>query len=142
MFHLDRSPIPVEIGQLDNAVVDQERNAWLRLDGSTGKEPGLVFRLFWEHRVITFEVTYEECADERTGKRFLLYKFWTFGDSVFAKAPPYNFVNAEERASAMLLATKALIVFGGFYNGEAAADGDYRVLLNKKSLKKTDFNLP
>lgn len=42
----------------------------------------------------------------------------------------------------MLLATEALIVFGGFYNGEAAADGDYRVLLNKKSLKKTDFNLP
>lgn len=139
MFHIGKSPVSIGVGEIDKAVIDEERSTWLRFEMATGKDPGMVFKLKWEHRLIVFEATLETKVDDLTGSPFYLYKFQAFGESIFSHVPSYEFADATELDAALLLTAEALITFGGFYNGDVAKEGEYRVAIKDKILRRGNF---
>lgn len=135
MFKLAKSPIPIELGQVDHAVIDLERNVWMRAEHGSraGRE---YFSLRWEDRVIPFIAIPIGRSDP---KGPFVWQVGGIGDPPFGKLPPYNFRDSEEERLAEQLIAEAMIIYGGFYNGETEPDGTYVVKIGSAVYTKRSF---
>ncbi|WP_043717052.1 hypothetical protein, partial [Brucella intermedia] len=105
-------------------VVDEERDVWLQRLKGNGTEPGDYFKLVWKGQEIVFFVDSDNCWDEH-GNEYIVLHISQFGGSPYIsngkgqaiEIPAWDPDNSEQERQAMLLATEALLAFGGFYNG-------------------------
>ena len=80
-----------------------------------------------------------------SGETYYLTKFTAFGVSTAVamrtKVKSYRFESDEELATAMRLATEALLVYGSGNDGLARPDGYNRVELDGVELRLSDFGI-
>ena len=130
---------------MQSIVVDHERDVSLHRAAGMGRMPGDGFLLTWGERQIPFESLRTQVSDPVSGETYYLTKFTAFGVSTAVemrtKVKSYRFVSDEELATAMRLATEALLVYGTNYNGLARPDGYNRVELDGVELRLSDFGI-
>lgn len=119
-------------------VVDHSRDVSLRRVCTLAQDLGEAFELTHAGRSIPFEASAQIATDSRTGQRFLMRRFTTFGTSSLALRNAgiqrVEFGSATERNESMKLATEALIVYGGHYTTGPRTDGDVRIEIPGKKL--------
>lgn len=113
-------------GHPSHAVVDHERRATLQLLAGNGREPGYVFTLETANMLIPFDVS-TKVETTGSGEYRYIKTFVTFGYSprarLLADVKQTLFQSKDERDNLQLLATEALLIYGGFYDGLSRPEG-------------------
>ena len=139
MFEISKAPNSPHAKPQDKAVVDRDRDAWLQIERAIAMQPASVYRLIWKGRLIPFSAALEKRRDLQTGAIYAVHVIGNFGETIFSSAPRYQFKDNDERSQALRLAAEALIAFGALYDGNQYDDGIFRVEVEGRTYKRSDF---
>lgn len=129
-------------------VVDHDRNLYLVVLRGIGRAPGWVCLLGDGHNTIPFstEVEWRDTPrDPITGESFRLTRLRSFGSRRVKASEsggwflPHTFINDEDKAHWLRIATEAALVCGDIYNGMDYKDGYFRIELDGQLLRLSDF---
>lgn len=160
MFRIEQTAYPG--GVRDDRIVDETRDAELRLVRGVGGPEYYVFRLTSKGRSVP--ILAEKGSERRGGAdddaRTFIYKILEFGEVeepwmpdvdraneiTFGGEPPYRFESAAERSELLLIAAEALLCFGHNYSGFLWADGIFQVVAEidgkDRAFRLSDFGYP
>lgn len=140
MFRVEKTE-----GNLVPRVADADADVYLEWLVTGSRYTTEVFELLTESGGITFTTSRESDVDAKTGLRFTLFKFNTFGSAPRSQSRAAHLVNRtfsdeNEKQYWMKIAVEALLVFGTAFNGlDAPYKGFTRVELNHNIYTIEDF---
>lgn len=140
MFRVEKTE-----GNLVPRVADADAGVYLEWLVTGSRYTTEVFELLTESGGIPFTTSRESDVDAKTGHRFTLFKFNTFGSAPRSQSRAAHLVNRtfsdeNEKQYWMKIAVAALLVFGTAFNGlDAPYKGFTRVELNNNIYTIEDF---